>query len=185
MRRRLLIGAGVAVLVLAGGYLLLFRASTVAPRVAVALPVATIGEGDDAVGVSAEGEVLVSQPAPKEGALPTLPISEAPKGGQLAGPMLLQTRVLGGAPPGLRPCIGDSRYGDSGVDVVLRSGIELRFGDATRLEEKWSAAIAVLADPSITALDYVDLHSPRHPAIGGSGHTLPDPTEVSGGGCGG
>jgi hypothetical protein len=31
----------------------------------------------------------------------------------------------------------------------------------------------VLADPSLTALDYVDLTSPRRVAVGGSGHYLP------------
>ena len=59
------------------------------------------------------------------------------------------------------------------MDVVLRSGIELRFGDATRLSEKWQAAAAVLADPTIETLDYVNLHAPRRPTTGGSGHTLP------------
>jgi hypothetical protein len=59
------------------------------------------------------------------------------------------------------------------VDVNLRSGIELYFGDPSQVSEKWSAAAAVLANPQISALDYVDLHAPRHPAIGGSSHTLP------------
>jgi hypothetical protein len=31
----------------------------------------------------------------------------------------------------------------------------------------------VLADPSITAFDYVDLHAPSRPAIYGEGHSLP------------
>jgi hypothetical protein len=57
--------------------------------------------------------------------------------------------------------------------VKLRSGIELRFGDASQAALKWKAAAAVLADPTIEALDYVDLNAPAHPAIGGSGHTLP------------
>ncbi len=59
------------------------------------------------------------------------------------------------------------------MDVELTSGIELRFGDASQATRKWKAAAAVLADPSVTTLDYVDLHAPSHPAIDGSGHTLP------------
>ena len=59
--------------------------------------------------------------------------------------------MLGAAPAPLRPCIEGSCYGESGVDVELRSGIELRFGDASRAAEKWRSAVAVLADPSITA----------------------------------
>ena len=35
------------------------------------------------------------------------------------------------------------------------------------------AAAAVLADPEVEALDYVDLQSPGHPALGGEGHLLP------------
>ena len=78
--------------------------------------------------------------------------------------------MLGAAPAPLRPCIESSRYGESGVDVELRSGIELRFGDASRAAEKWRSAVAVLADPSITAADYVDLHSPSRPTVYGEGH---------------
>ena len=98
--------------------------------------------------------------------------------------MLEQALVLGAAPAPIRPCVEGSSYGESGVDVTLRSGIELRFGDATRAEQKWRAAATVLADPSITALDYVDLHSPGRPAVWGSGHTLPSAEEGSGSSCG-
>ncbi len=87
--------------------------------------------------------------------------------------MLEQARVLGAAPATLRPFLSRSYYGESGVDVETTSGIELRFGDDSQAKRKWKAAAAVLADPSIEALDYVDLHAPARPAIGGSGHTLP------------
>jgi hypothetical protein len=105
--------------------------------------------------------------------LPRLPLTTVPAKERLGGPLLEQAHVLGAAPAALRPYLESSYYGESGVDVELRSGIELRFGDATRAAEKWQAAAAVLADPSITALDYVDLYAPRRPAVGGSGHTLP------------
>ena len=87
--------------------------------------------------------------------------------------MLEQVRVLAAAPPALRPYVAGSQFGESGVEVELSSGIELRFGSAGDAERKWRAAAAVLADPSITALDYVDLTAPGRPAVGGSGHTLP------------
>ena len=136
-------------------------------------PASLIGEGEDAVAVSPSGAILTWVSVPEEEELPRLPLSEPPPGGRLAGPMLQQARVLGAAPPALRPYIASSYYGESGVDVNLRSGIELYFGDASQVGEKWSAAAAVLANPQISALDYVDLHAPRHPAIGGSSHTLP------------
>jgi hypothetical protein len=153
----------------------LFGDKTVVGTVRVPVPAATIGSGAEAVGVSASGEVVPWWPLPDEPELPLLPLSEPPQSGRLAGPMLQQARVLGAAPPALRPYLASSYYGESGVDVETTSGIELRFGDASQAELKWKAAAAVLADPKIEALDYVDLHAPTRPAYGGSGHTLPPP----------
>jgi Cell division protein FtsQ len=151
----------------------LFGDKTVSGAVRVPAPVATIGSGEEAIGVAADGEVVPWWPLPAEPELPRLPLSEAPKNGQLAGPALQQVRVLGAAPGALLPYLAASRYGESGVDVEMTTGIELRFGDASQAKLKWKAAAAVLADPSVEALDYVDLNAPAHPAIGGSGHTLP------------
>ena len=173
-----------ALAVVLAAYLFLFSGSSVAPTLIVELPTSVIGSGEDAVGVSADGTLLAEGTAPEDGTLPRLPLSEPPKSGRLGGPMLEQALVLGAAPAPIRPCIEGSRYGESGVDVKLRSGIELRFGDATRAAQKWRAAATVLADPSITALDYVDLHSPGRPAVSGSGHTLPSAEEGSGSSCG-
>jgi cell division septal protein FtsQ len=117
--------------------------------------------------------VLAWLPLPEGAKVPQLPLSEPPKGGQLAGSALQQARVLAATPAALRPYVASSHYGESGVDVELTSGIELRFGDAAQAEKKWKAAAAVLADPKLTTLDYVDLHAPGRPAVGGSGHTLP------------
>jgi hypothetical protein len=152
---------------------LLFGGKTVEPHLEPLVATATIGTGSDAVAVGPNGQILTWLPLSEERPLPSLPLSEPPKGGKLAGPALQQARVLGAAPAALRPYLESSYYGETGVDVKLRSGIELRFGDASQAAAKWKAAAAVLADPSITALDYVDLHAPGRPAVGGSGHTLP------------
>lgn len=145
----------------------------VSPRVSMPAPVATIGSGSSAVGVSAEGAVLSWLPVPAGSTLPRLPLSEPPRSGRLAGTALQQAHVLAAAPADLRPYLERSYYGESGVDVILGPGIELRFGDDSELGRKWRAAAAVLADPAVTALDYVDLHAPGHPDVGGSGHSLP------------
>ena len=136
-------------------------------------PAATIGSGSEAIAVTAKGAVVRWFPLDDEPDLPRLPLTEVPQGGQLKGPALQQALILGGAPPALRPYLAGSRYGESGVDVETTSGIELRFGDATQVAKKWKAAAAVLADPSIEALDSVDLKAPSRPALAGSGHTLP------------
>lgn len=174
MRRRLL-AISLLVVGIAVVWFFLIRDTTVAPEVTVPEATATIGSGEDAVAVTAGGRVVSWLPLPEEPELPQLPLVEPPKGGRLAGPMLQQARVLGAAPAALRPYLARSYYGESGVDVETTSGIELRFGDASRAARKWRAAAAVLADPSIEALDYVNLNAPGRPAIGGSGHTLPPP----------
>jgi hypothetical protein len=143
-----------------------------------------IGSGSDAVGVSAKGVILTGSPAPADGKLPRLPLDKPPSSGRLAGPMLQQARVLGAAPAALRPCVEGSYYGSSGVDVNLYPGIELRFGGASRAAQKWSAAAAILADPSTTGIGYVDLHSPTHVSTGGAGPTLPPAEPGAGSGCG-
>jgi len=172
VRRALLAPLMLAVL---GGvaYELFLRESIVAPRISLPTATATIGSGSEAVAVGANGAILEWLPLSEEQQLPRLPLSAPPSKGRLGGPLLEQARVLGAAPAALRPYLESSYYGESGVDVELRSGIELRFGEASRLVEKWRAAAAVLADPSIEALDYVNLHAPRHLAVGGSGHMLP------------
>jgi hypothetical protein len=144
-----------------------------------------IGSGKDAVGVSAEGVILTGRPVPAGGKLPRLPLDKPPSSGRLAGPMLQQARVLGAAPAALRPCVEGSYYGKSGVDVKLYPGIELRFGGPSRAARKWSAAAAVLADPSTTGIGYVDLHSPTHVSTGGEGPTLPAAEPGAAPGCGG
>jgi hypothetical protein len=171
--RRRLLAAGLIVVAALAAYWLLIRDTTVDGRLRPTAATATIGTGSGAIAVGSEGQILAWLPLSEDAQLPSLPLSAPPKDGRLAGPVLQQARVLGAAPATLRPYIESSYYGESGVDVKLRSGIELRFGDASQAATKWKAAAAVLADPSIEALDYVDLHAPGRPAVSGSGHTLP------------
>ncbi|HET7177963.1 MAG TPA: hypothetical protein VFI63_04665 [Solirubrobacterales bacterium] len=154
-------------------YELALRDTTIEAHVRLPRATAAIGTGAGAVGVGADGTILRWLPLPPGRSLPQLQLGAVPPGPRLAGTALQQARVLGAAPAPLRPYLRRSSYGESGIDVELRSGIELRFGDASRAAEKWRAAAAVLADPSITTLGYVDLHAPRRPAVGGSGHALP------------
>ena len=131
-----------------------------------------IGTGSGAVAVADDGTVLRGLPA-ADLHLPQLPLDAPPKGDRLRGTVLQQAEVLGAAPGALRRYLAASRYDSQGVVVELTGGIELRFGSAARARRKWRAAAAVLADPSLTALDYVDLSAPARPAVGGSGHLLP------------
>ena len=172
MRRSLAIAVLVA-LVAGTAYWFLIRDTTVEAQLRAPRATATIGSGEDAIAVGPDGRIRAWMPLPEELQLPELPLSEAPPSGRLAGPVLQQAKVLGAAPATLRPYIESSYLGEQGVAVELRSGIELRFGDASQAAAKWKAVAAVLADPSITALDYVNVIAPRRPSVGGSGHALP------------
>jgi cell division septal protein FtsQ len=173
--RRLYRGAIVilAVIVVAFVYQRIFGSAPVTAHLVSSQPVAAIDSGEGAVAVADDGTVLTWLSVPEGSDLPRLPLASAPKGPRVQGPVLEQVRVLAAAPAALRPYIEGSYFGESGVDVTLSSGVELRFGDSTQAARKWRAAAAVLADPSVTTLDYVDLHAPARPSIGGSGHTLP------------
>lgn len=162
-----------AVIFVAFAYQRIFASNVVIAHLVSSQPVAVIGSGEDAIAVADDGTVLAWLSVPEDSDLPQLPLSSAPKGPRVQGPVLEQVRVLAAAPLALRPYIEGSYFGESGVDVELTSGIELRFGSSVDASRKWKAAAAVLADPTITALDYVDLHAPGRPAKGGSGHTLP------------
>lgn len=175
MKRWALRSVGVILAVIVAGFVFgkIFGDTVVEPRLVDSRPTAVIGSGSEAVAVAADGTLMRWYPVPEGSSLPRLPLEEAPKGGRLAGPALEQAKVLGAAPPALRRYVEKSYFGESGVDVVLDSGIELRFGDSSQAARKWRASAAVLADPELEALDYVDLHAPGRPATYGSGHTLP------------
>lgn len=154
-------------------YQRLFGDETVKPRLVSSRPVAAIGSGEGAVAVAEDGTVLAWFPPGDNAHLPTLPIAAAPKGERVQGPVLEQVRVLAATPALLRPYVAASHFGESGVDVELTSGIELRFGNSAGAERKWRSAATVLADPETTELDYVNVLVPGRPSTGGSGHALP------------
>jgi hypothetical protein len=154
-------------------YWYLIRQDTAEPRVLVPRLAATIGEGDEAIGVAADGALVRWLPLPEEPPLPQLSLDQPPKGGRVKGPAREQVQVLAAVPNRLRPYVEGSGYGESGVEVTLTTGIELFFGDASKAAKKWQAAVGVLADPEVTALDYVDLQAPSRPSYGGSEHELP------------
>jgi hypothetical protein len=163
----------IAVIAIAFVYQRVFGNKTVEPHLVSSEPVAMIGSGAEAVAVADDGTVLTWLALPEEVKLPQLPLSAAPKGPRVEGSVFEQVRVLAATPPALRPYVAGSDFGESGVEVELSSGIELIFGSAGDAPRKWRSAAAVLADPSITTLDYVDLTAPGRPGVGGSGHTLP------------
>ena len=135
-------------------------------------PAALSADEEEPVAVAADGTILRGVPAAKL-KLPRLPIAQLPRKPRLEGPLLEQARVLAAVPPPLRRHVERSFAEGGLVRVLLAGGVVLKFGDAIRVKEKWAAAAAVLADPELGPLDYVDLSVPRRPAVGGVGHTPP------------
>lgn len=173
MSRRSIAILVIALVAVIGIYWFVVRTKTADPQVQVPKLAAAIGEGDEAVGIAGYGAAVRWLPLPADPPLPRLPLDEVPAGGRVKGTALEQVRVLAAVPDQLRPFVESSYYGDSGVDVNLTTGIELRFGDASQARRKWRAAAAILADPSITALDYVNVVAPNRPTFDGSEHELP------------
>jgi cell division protein FtsQ len=130
-------------------------------------PVVVASDGDRRIAVAADGLLLPGLST--DGAdLPTIAVDQLPGGGRLGGEALDEARVVGAAPGPLRPLVkGVTSTRDQGIAATLRGGIEVRFGSPGKAGAKWAAAAAVLADPQVTTLRYVDVQVPSRPAIGG------------------
>jgi cell division protein FtsQ len=125
-----------------------------------------VTEGDR-VPVAGDGTVLSGLPA--EGRLPTIDAERPFDGGRLEDRGALRAvRVAAAAPAALHGRLEElERREEDGLVVRLREGPELIFGDATRVQAKWTAAARVLGDKAAAGASYVDLRLPGRPAAGG------------------
>jgi len=147
-------------------------------HVAERLPVLIATDGDRSVPVAADGSLLGGVDA--GGDLPKLGVDALPASGRLSGRALAEALVIGAAPAPLRPLIDTAGVsGPYGVVVTMSGGIQLRFGAAHNRQTKWAAAAAVLSDPALDTLTYVDVRVPQRPAVGGSGSPTPAATPVT------
>ena len=138
---------------------------------------------------AADGTLLVGLEVPDKLAkeLPTVQVSELPGSGRLAAGDLEQALVVGATPEPLRGLVeGASWSADEGVVVTMRGEIPIHFGDGARADAKWAAAAAILADPKLDSVAYLDVRVPERPAVGGSGEGVvappaatPPPTDVA------
>jgi cell division protein FtsQ len=130
-------------------------------------PVLVASDGEREAVVAAGGSVLQGVDAGGLN-LPAIHVDDLPESGRLGGEGLEESRAIASAPSPLRSVIeGAATTDDYGIVVTLRGGIDLRFGSASKSRVKWAAAAAVLADPKVTTLEYVDIRVPSRPAIGG------------------
>lgn len=173
MRRIALVLSVLAITAVAVYWFALRGSSTTDAAAQPTHPVAQIGEGKRVLLVGADGALMGSASGKSKTRLAVLPLKGRPKADHVTGRVLEQVKVLAAAPKPLRHEVAATDYGKSGVDVEFTSGIEVRFGDAHDVARKWNAAAAVLADPSVTMLSYVDVHAPTRPEVGGEEHELP------------
>lgn len=131
-------------------------------------PPALVAEaGDRQQAIAADGTVLTGLTLPEDSDLPAIEVEDLPESGRLGGEDLDQAVVVGAAPVELRALIeGVERSGRYGIEVTLRGGIPVRFGSAELADRKWVAAAAVLADPKLDSLTYLDVRVPARPAAG-------------------
>jgi len=136
-------------------------------------PVAVIGDGEG-LAIAGDGTVLAGV-ATEDLKLPAIQVENPPATGRLDGVALAQAEILGAAPDPIRPAIeGAGVDREHGVVIELAQGIEVRFGDSRNATAKWSSAVAILADPKLDQVSYVDVRLPGRPAVGGA--PLPEPT---------
>ena len=172
VKRVALLLVAVAVAAVAVYWFALRDSSTTAAEAQAPRAVAQIGEGKRVLLVADDGR-LMGTASGKQANLPVLPLKGHPKSGRVSGNVGEEVAIVAAAPKALRHYIATTGYGKSGVEVEFNSGIEIRFGDDRGAERKWKAAAAVLADPSVTSLSYVNVASPNRPAVHGEEHELP------------
>jgi cell division septal protein FtsQ len=141
------------------------RVTVVAER-----PVAVLRRGADAWLVSERGRVLRALPGTRPPALPRIWVARlaAPRDGSVLTEeeALRPALALGSGLAGERAFVGrvrEARMRGSEVDLVLRSGTEIRLGSAHELPLKISVARAVLAALPNAGEGYVDVSVPERP----------------------
>jgi cell division protein FtsQ len=139
------------------------------------VPAAVLAAPGQSLTVAGNGTLL---PGARGGALPTVHVRALPRGTTLRDRRTLALiAIAADAPAPLRKLIDTIGAGPGdGLVAHMRGGLTVVFGDANRLEAKWAAAAAVLAQGSSAGASYVDVRRPEQPVAGGV--TLPDPPLV-------
>jgi cell division protein FtsQ len=130
-------------------------------------PVALLSAGGHNVPIAADGTLLEGVDAGT--ALPTVRTVALPTGTRLgSGPALDRVTVAAAAPPALLAKVASiTIQPGKGFVAQLTGGPAIWLGGNARLEEKWAAAAAVLAQPSSQGATYVDARLPERPVAGG------------------
>jgi cell division protein FtsQ len=131
------------------------------------LPVAFLQVHGQQTAVSADGYLLAGADFDAK-ALPRIE-GAAAHGVRLDDDAAAQAAILGATPEPLRNHITGSTWDEDsgGVVVDLKNGPEVRFGDGSRAQDKWQAAVAVLSSDDRGSPSYLDVSVPDRPVSGG------------------
>jgi cell division protein FtsQ len=130
-------------------------------------PYRPIGAADIAgrsVAIAADGTVLDGTPTR---GLAVIAAAASSAGTKVTGTDATRlVHLLAAAPAPLRPRAQRAMRGPNGLAVALRARPHIDFGDLSRLDAKWLAAAAVLADADSRGAAYIDVRLPDKPAAG-------------------
>ena len=139
-------------------------------------PVLLATAGGKSLPVAGDGTVLPGVDV-SDLKIPSIGVDELPEQGRLSGDALQIARVMGPAPKPLLELVEEiSVGGEEGVQVTLRGGVPVWFGGSDDATAKWDATAAILADPQIDTLTYVDVRVAERPSIGGAAPAVTEST---------
>ena len=131
----------------------------VTPRV----PVAVAGTGADAVTIDRSGQVIGAITGPR--VLPSLELAPPRVGQTVSAPWRSALVVVADLPAPLRAEVTSARVGSNGIELILRGGIEVRFGDGSRLRAKSVALQALLDQAGRSSIQRIDVRVPANPSL--------------------
>jgi cell division septal protein FtsQ len=139
-------------------------------------PVLLATAGGESLPVAGDGTVLPGVDV-SDLKIPSIGVDELPAQGRLSGDALQIARVMGPAPKPLLELVeAISIGGEEGVEVTLRGDVPVWFGGSDDAAAKWDATAAILADPQIDSLTYVDVRVAERPSIGGAAPAVTEST---------
>lgn len=151
-------------------------------RVVEQVPVAKVTADGHAVAVASDGTLL--HDGATSASLPSINVGVLPGGTHVTGLAAAEVKLLAAAPYRLLARIAavtsDTAHG---FIVELRNGPRIYFGGGDQLAAKWSAAVAVLGDPSSAGAVYIDVTEPQRPAAGSGSSTAAAVTGSTGSGA--
>jgi cell division protein FtsQ len=130
------------------------------------IPVAAVVVGGRSIAVAADGTLLHDVPVTV--GLASIPLNVAPGGSRVTDRTVLgAVAVLGAAPYAFLPRVNTvTTIAPHGLVAQISGGPSIYFGDTSRLQAKWTAAVQVLADPGSSGASYIDVSDPDRPAAG-------------------